>query len=316
MISPAVLEQRGTWRGIGVAAGLLLALAPAGPLLWLVVVGGPGPAPAPLGAAFAAAAGRSAVVALGVAAVSLSIGLPAGLLAALYDFPARRPLLGLLGIPLLVPSFLWAIGLSMLRIRLGLPQQGFLSGASGSVIAFMAFGLPLVLYVTFVAARGLSKNQVDAVRLAGGERAVFRYALRSGLPAAALAAMLAAILTLSDPGPGQILGFSGVATEILISFSALYDFELAASQCLALTGIVLLLALPAAWLSAPTFAEGLLARDVEPVPLARPSVVGWLGPLRHSQRSHRGRGTFPRRHRPTDRRCIRQDRLPGVRRPA
>ena len=279
MISPAVLERPGKWRGIGIGIGLMLAVAPAAPLLWPIVVGGPGAAQASLGEVFGTAVGRSLIVALATAVVSLVIGLPAGLLAALYDFPARRLLLGTLAIPLLVPSFLWAIGLSMLRIWLGLPPESLLSGASGSVIAFTALGLPLVVYVTFVATRGLSKSQVDAVRIAASDLAVFRYGLRSAFPAAVFAAMLTGVLTLSDPGPGQILGYSGVATEILISFSALYDFALAARQCLALTGIVLVLMLPVAWLAAPRFAAGLLARDVERVPLARSGTTSWLGPF-------------------------------------
>ena len=278
MISSAVLEQPGRWRKIGIGFGLLVALAPAAPLLWPTVAGDQLGATAALGAGFATAVGRSLIVALAAAVVSLAIGLPTGILAALYDFSARRWLLGALAIPLLVPSFLRAIGLSMLRIRLGLPRESLLSGASGSVIAFAALGLPLVIYTTFVAARGLSKSQADAARIAGGETLLVRYAGRSCLPAAALAAMLAGVLTLSDPGPGQILGFSGVASEILISFSALYDFGLAAIQCVALSGIVLLLVLPVAWLAAPRFASGLLARDVDPAPLSRTKLTSWLGP--------------------------------------
>ena len=278
MVSSAVLEQPGRWRGIGIGLGLFVALAPAAPLLWPIVACGELGATTALGAGFGTAVGRSLIVALAAIVVSLSIGLPTGVLAALYDFPARRWLLGVLAIPLLVPSFLWAIGLSMLRIRLGLPPESFLSGASGSVIAFTALGLPLVVYTTFVATRGLSKSQVDAVRIAGGDILLVRYAGGSSLAAASLAAMLVGVLTLSDPGPGQILGFSGVATEILISFSALYDFGLATRQCVVLTGIVLLLVLPVAWLAAPRFAAGLLARDVDPAPLSHSKVTSWLGP--------------------------------------
>ena len=63
---------------------------------------------------------------------------------------------------------------------------------------------------------------------------------------ALLAALLAGGMSLADPGPGQILGFEGAASQILVSFSAQYDFSLAARQCLALTGAALIAVLPAA----------------------------------------------------------------------
>ena len=81
--------------------------------------------------------------------------------------------------------------------------------------------------------------------------------------------MLAGILTLSDPGPGQILGYSGVANEILVSFSASYDFALAAQQCAVLTGLVLMVAVPAAIFIAPRVAAEILVKQINAVPLAR-----------------------------------------------
>src|SRR5262249_20906942 len=68
-------------------------------------------------------------------------------------------------------------------------------------------------------------------------------------------------------GPGQILGYPGAAYEILVSFSASYDFALAAKQCASLTGLVLVVSIPIAVFIAPNVAVGLLGRDVEPVPL-------------------------------------------------
>ena len=67
--------------------------------------------------------------------------------------------------------------------------------------------------------------------------------------------------------------------EILTSFSAQYDFSLVASQCLGLTALILLLALPAAIGLVPGLATGLLARDVDPVELARTRAAAWLGPV-------------------------------------
>ena len=144
----------------------------------------------------------------------------------------------------------------------------------------------------------LSKGQVDAVRLAGGEWVLVQYASRSARGVAALAAMLAGVVALSDPGPGQILGYPGVATQVLTSFSALYDFGLAARQALALAGIVLLITLPLAWLAAPRLASGLLARDVAHAPLCGTRVAAAVGPL--SVPRHHSAHVTPAAHRPND----------------
>ena len=118
MISPAVLEQPGHWRTIGLVSGLLLVISPAMPLL-LEVIDWSG-AGFDLGSGFSSSVVRSGVVAIGASVYALVLGFPCGLLAGLYRFPARRLLLALLAVPLLMPSFLWSIGLSMLRIELGL----------------------------------------------------------------------------------------------------------------------------------------------------------------------------------------------------
>jgi iron(III) transport system permease protein len=272
MISCEILEKPGRWRTVSLLTILFLSIGPALLLLSVAVSEGP----LPITSAFAMAMWRSMVVAAAVMLVSLVAGLPAGLLSALYEFPGRQILLALMAIPLLAPSFLWAIGLSQVRIDLGLPPGGLLFAAIGTVIAFLAPSLPLVVYMTLVSARGLSKAQVDAVRLAGGERLLFFYATRAVLPGAVLAAVLAGILTLSDPGPGQILGYSGVAYEILVSFSASYDFALAAQQSAVLTAVVLILAVPVAVFIAPGIAAQILGKQINPAPLTRNKGASWI----------------------------------------
>jgi iron(III) transport system permease protein len=278
MTSPLILERPGAWRGAGIATGLLLAAAPvivAG--LGFSGTGGPGQDSGFLDAAFGPAMVRSLQVAGGVWLVAVGIGLPAGLFSALYAVPLRRFLLVLVALPLLVPSFLWALGLSMLRIALGLPAEGVLSGFSGTVLAFSATAVPLVTLASYVASRGISQGETDAARLAGGERHVVSCVARSVLPVAMAAGLLGSILTLSDPGPGQILGFGGAASHILVSMAAQYDFALATRQSICLGAMVLALAIPvAAWLS-PRMASGLLARQTTPLVPARKSGPAWLG---------------------------------------
>lgn len=277
MISCDTLEKPGKWRGVCLAVVFLLAFAPTLPLLWTALTEQSGDGL--FGSGFGTAVSHSLAVAAAVATSSVLLGVPAGLLSALYEFPGRRILLALVAIPLLVPSFLGAIGLSQLRIYLGLPSNSFFSGPTGTILVFSAAAIPLVLYMSFISTRRLSKSQIESVRLVGGEALLCRYAAQAVFPAALLIGMLAGILTLSDPGPGQILGFSGVPYEILLSFSALYDFALAAKQCAFLAFVVLLISAPIAIFLAPKVASGLLGRDIEPAPKIRHRFLGSAGLL-------------------------------------
>lgn len=274
MISTAFLEGAGRWRGIGLVSGLLVALAPPASLLL------PGLWPFPdLAPGFFILIGRSLGVGAGAALLGLAAGLPVGLIAGLYLFPLRRLFLAMLALPLVIPSFLWAIGLSSLRIESGLPPDSLLSGASGSVLAFSAFTTPLVALATYLAVSGLSETQVQAARIAGGEGVVLRYALGAVLPVAVVVALLGGVLTLSDPGPGQILGFRGVAADILTSFAALYDFGLAARQSAVLGVAVLVCSVPVLVYTARGLAHALMARSPNPVDPTPWSVAMRVGPV-------------------------------------
>ena len=249
MISCDILEKSHPWRSTILVVILALAFAPALPLFWEALTDTS--SQSALDNSFWTACLRSLAVAIAVVVGALVLGAPTGVLAGLYEFPGRRPLLALLAVPLIVPSFLWAIGLSQFRIHIGLSSDSVLSGFTGTVLAFLCWAVPLVVYMTFVTARRLSNSQIEAVRIAGGEQLVLRCAMRALLPAATLAATLAGILSLADPGPGTILGYPGVAYEILLSFSASYDFALAAKQCAGLTGLVLVLSIPVAVFDRP-----------------------------------------------------------------
>ncbi len=260
MISCVLLERPGKWRTVGVSTLLLFAMLPAIPLLYHLL-SSPSSVASVMTGVFASALEHSLLLGGGVAAVSFLVGLPLGVLAALYEFPARKILLALATLPLLVPSFLWAIGWSSLAARLGPVATNAISGFSGCVLVFSSSAIPLALLTSYAACTTLSGSQVDAARLAGADRCVLKYALRQAAAPALLAACLGGILTLSDPGPGQILGLSTAASELLTTFSAQYDFSLAARQCLVLTAIVLAAAAPLAYFAAPGLAREILARQ-------------------------------------------------------
>lgn len=261
MTSCLVLERPGAWRPVAAAALFAAAVLPAVPL---VLQAAAAEGEFGVGRGFGSALWNSLTVALPVVVGSWILGLVGGVLAALYEFPGRRALLALASLPLLVPSFLWALGWSALLARLAPSARDFLSGRAGCVLVFTAGTFPLVWLSAYMATLGLTGSQVEAARLAGGERAVLVHACRHAAPLAGLAAALGGVLTLSDPGPGLILGMRTAAGEVLTSFSALYDFRLAGLQCLLLSGVVFLLAGPLVCLAAPRLADQMLARQTRP----------------------------------------------------
>jgi iron(III) transport system permease protein len=247
------LERPAPWRAWGMAAILAAALLPAVPLLVQAPASSEGGiAPFILG--------NSLKVAVLVSVLAWGMGLPVGVLAALYEFPGRRLLLVLALLPLLVPSFLWAIGWSNLAVRLGPAAMTILDGTAGCVLVFWGGAFPLVMLTAYAAARALPGSQLDAARLAGGERTVLWQAGRYAAIPAALAAVLGGVLTLSDPGPGMIFELPTAAAEVLTSFAVYNDFARAGRQCALLTLLVLGLAAPLAWLAAGRLAGEMLAR--------------------------------------------------------
>lgn len=257
MASILLLEQGGRWRAPSVAGLLLLGGLPIVPLV--LEAGRPG-AP-PLDHAFWSSLWRTAAIAGGASLLGGVVGLPLGVGAALYDVPGGRAFLALAALPLLVPSFLCAIGWSMLTAHLPRLVGDVLGGWSGCLVVATTVTIPLVLFATFSATHELSRSQVEGVRIGGGDGRVLRAAIGHGLPPALFAAVLGGILTLSDPGPGQVLGAHTVASEILTSFAARYDFPLAARQCLALSLLTLAFSVPLAVLGRRRLARTVLARQ-------------------------------------------------------
>ncbi len=210
--------------------------------------------------------------------LSLLIGLPLGLLAALYRFPASRSLVFFQALPLLLPSFLPCIGWSNLAAVQELWWLPRLDGLAGCVFVLGLQMVPLPFFASWAACRNLTASQIDAARLHGGEKSVLTLSAGGAAPVAIFAALLGGILSLSDPGAPLILGCRCVAVEILTSFSALFDYQLAGRQCLLLAALVLLLAAPVLLLGLRRLASAVLARQTRPaIPYAH-RALSWLAP--------------------------------------
>lgn len=256
-------------RYVALAAALCLAVAPALPLVistWAAPTSG-----AVWTRAFADSLISSLLLGVGVAVLSLAIGLPLGVLAALYRFPGRATLTLFQALPLLLPSFLPCIGWSNLAATPGLRWLPMPNGFSGCIFVMGLQAVPLVFFATWTACRNLTASQIESARLHGGEASVLEQSGRACLPVGIVVALLAGILTLSDPGAPLIFGARSVAVEIRTSFSALFDYELAGRQCLLLAGIVLLLTAPVLAAGIRRLAAAMLARQTRSAtPYAHP----------------------------------------------
>jgi ABC-type Fe3+ transport system permease subunit len=189
----------------------------------------------------------------------------------LVPLPLQRLVLAALSVPLFTPPSLWAIGISLVRPLLSYRHQGWVDGFWGVLLTALVQALPLVLFASYFLSRTLPGSQVDAALLAGGWRTLLGLANRFCFPAALAAAVLGGLITIADPGPAQIMGYHGMASEVFIAFSARSDAGLAAQKILTMTLWLLPVLVPLAWLTAIWSEIYFLGRDIRRV---RPQLFG------------------------------------------
>lgn len=273
------------------------------PTLWLVLSSVPKMSfAAVLTGPFFGALKRSLLLFSATAGLALLLGWPAGTVIGLVRFPGRWFFLAALALPVLTPSSLWAIGVSAARPYVAYRHQWWFDGFAGALLTGLVQALPLVLFATMLLARAIPGSQIDAARLAGGARVLLKLCARASFPAALAAAVLGGLLVLTDPGPAQIMGYHGIASEILIAFSARYDPSLAAQKALLMTLCLAPVILPIACLLTVWTENHLLGRDLRQqaenlrgtLPLFAlvllmslfvllPPVAGFVRPLRSTQ---------------------------------
>src|SRR6185503_398946 len=134
MGSVLFLEQPGRWRLIATGALLFLVALPVLPL-GFAAVAVPG---ADVGPAFWHSVATSAKIAAVGACLGFAFGLPIGVGTALAVFPGRRVVLAAIGLPLVAPSFLWAIGWSTLAFTAGVPGCILIAATTTSALVVFA----------------------------------------------------------------------------------------------------------------------------------------------------------------------------------
>jgi iron(III) transport system permease protein len=204
---------------------------------------------------------------------ALILGCPLGTLMGLVPFPGQRLFIAALAVPLFTPSSLWAIGICSVRPLLAYRHQWWCDGSCGALLTGLVQGLPLVFFATYFFSKTVPGSQIDAALLAGGWRSLLQLANRFCFPAGLAAAVLGGLIAMADPGPAQIMGYHGMASEIFIAFSARYNAGLAAQKALIMTLILLPFLLPLGWVTAVWSETYLFGRDLRRV---RPPIFGFF----------------------------------------
>lgn len=169
------------------------------------------------------------------------LGVLMGSVAAAWKFQLKLPALMLLCVPLILPSFVTAIGVQSLQPFFSFTASKWLDGYWGSFWSGLAIVLPLSTLGCFVAGLTVSQSEREVVRLSQGNL-LWQMICRI-YPVALASATFGALLFLSDSGSGQIMGYHGISGDILVSFSAKNDFHSAAMKSLALILLFLPIAL-------------------------------------------------------------------------
>ncbi|HET7714382.1 MAG TPA: iron ABC transporter permease [Bauldia sp.] len=202
---------------------------------------------------------NTALLLLGVGALTIALGTGAAWLVTAYEFPGRRVLDWALLLPLAVPTYIVAYAYldllhpigpvqSFIRTLFGIasPQDFRLPDVRSIPGAVILLGFVLYPYV-YLSTRALFLIQaaglVDAARTlgAGQGRIFFRVALPLARPAIAVGASLALMETLNDVGASEFLGVRTLTLSIYSTWINQSNLAGAAQLALVMLAVVMLL---------------------------------------------------------------------------
>lgn len=264
---------------LGVAAALIvvLAVAPLVHVLGMVWSAGPAGLSALGSLRTWSLFVRSLLLAGGVTVISLTIGVPLGVLVGRADVPLRRLLWLVHTLPMYLPPLLPALGWSHWFGREGLVGSEttaavFFSDA-GFLLLFGATLAPVVTSLCSLGVMGVDASLEEAARVvAAPSRVATRILLPAAAPAIALSAIIVFALSLSEVGVPMFLRVDVYAAAV---FARLGGVDFAPGEALALTlplvpVVLALLALERRFAGARSFAVlGLRGATRSPLPLGR-----------------------------------------------
>jgi len=194
---------------------------------------------------------NSTLLAVGVTAGSIAIGVPLAVLTVRTDVPGKRPLTVLLAMPLVVPSYIGAFAfvsafgprgrLQDLLAPLGVASLPSIYGFGGTVLVLTLYTYPYVFITTRASLKTLDTTLVDAARTLDHTRweAFKRVTFPQIRPAIGAGSLLVALYALSDFGTPQIMRFD-VFTRVIYSAQK-YNLDLATLLSLQLVAVTLVI---------------------------------------------------------------------------
>ncbi|HSI96918.1 MAG TPA: iron ABC transporter permease [Gaiellaceae bacterium] len=197
----------------------------------------------------------TAVLAGGVVAAALAVGVPFAWLVVRTDLPGRRLWSLAASLPLVIPSFVAALALlgglaprglvQELLAPLGIERLPEISGYWGALLALTLSTYPYVFLLTAAGLRSVDPSSEEAARgLGAGRLAVFaRVTLPSIRPSLAAASLLVALYVLSDFGAVSLMGYSTLTTGIYVRYESLLALDSAAILALVLVALAVVVVL-------------------------------------------------------------------------
>jgi iron(III) transport system permease protein len=196
---------------------------------------------------------NTTLLALGVVAASVLVGVPLAWLVTRTDLPGRRVWATTAALPLVIPSYVAAFCLlgffgerGLLSDALGVERLPAVQGYWGSLLALTLATYPYVFLLTHAALRNLDPSLEEAARGLGtsGWRAFVRVTAPALRPAVGLGALLVALYTFSDFGVVSLMDYDTLTRAIYVQYKSLFDRAPAATLALllvVLTAIALVL---------------------------------------------------------------------------
>ncbi|MEN8259592.1 MAG: ABC transporter permease subunit [Pseudomonadota bacterium] len=195
--------------------------------------------------------GRSLLVAALTAFFATALGVPLGVLFGRTDLPLRRLFAFLFTVPLLLPPYFLALAWFSLLGRDGWLARltdsataevtsNLLFGLPGCVLVLATVFLPVVMLLTMTFLRTVNPHLEEAGRLGAPWSRVLRgITLPMALPGVLLGVVLTFLLALGEFTVPMFLRYSVFPVQILIQFSAFYDFGAATALAFPLALITL-----------------------------------------------------------------------------
>jgi len=190
--------------------------------------------------------GNTVLLAAGVVAAAVAVGVPLAWLVTRTDLPGRRLWAAAAAVPLVIPSYVAAFCLlgffgerGLLAEALGVERLPDVHGYWGSLVALTLATYPYVFLLAQSALYELDPALEEAARgLGHSTRSVLLRVTGPALrPAAGAGALLVALYTLSDFGVVSLMRYDTLTRAIFVQYKSLFDRAPAATLALLLVSL-------------------------------------------------------------------------------